>query len=437
VRAFLKRVTLDDLFESATWRELSCLVQIEPDNDVLPVRARYGFGNEWQIGLNPFTSQRPVWYTLADVVAAKLLSGKVARVIDAVRLVPRGRLTGMKPIELRSSLRVDPKSEDFFQRVIELRKGSAGDDERLGDFLKVLANSASYGIFAEMNRDDQARKPKDVERFGLDRQRMSLEAPEEGGRWCFPPLAASIAGAARLMLAMLERCVTDAGGSYVFCDTDSMAIVATEAGELVDCTGGPHRARRRNAIRALSWAEVDAIVTRFDALKLYDPAAVRDSVLKIEDENYDDPGSPNRQRMELYCYAISAKRYCLFNLDGGQPVLRKSSESGLGHLMDPLGDEHEPAVGDPEQAALPKKKSKAAREWIQKFWERTLREAYTLPADSPDWFDRIALSRFTVSTASLLDNFESMTPERRFQEPSSASSRPSPPGGRPLTGPQP
>lgn len=63
-------------------------------------------------------------------------------------------------------------------------------------------------------------------------------APELPGRTCYPPLAALITSAARLMLALLEREVTDRGGSYAFCDTDSMAIVVNEHGGLVPCLGG-------------------------------------------------------------------------------------------------------------------------------------------------------------------------------------------------------
>jgi hypothetical protein len=33
--------------------------------------------------------------------------------------------------------------------------------------------------------------------------------PERSGEYCFPPLASLITAAARLMLALLERCVTD------------------------------------------------------------------------------------------------------------------------------------------------------------------------------------------------------------------------------------
>ena len=136
----------------------------------------------------------------------------------------------------------------------------------------------------------------------------------------FPPIAALITAGARCMLAMLERSVTDAGGTYAMEDTDSMAIVATPDGGLVPCPGGPHRWTRalakhyagpnamaaREALRALSFAEVDAIVNRFAALNPYDRTAVPGSILKVEDVNFAD-----EQSRQLWCYAISSKRYAL------------------------------------------------------------------------------------------------------------------------------
>jgi len=59
-----------------------------------------------------------------------------------------------------------------------------------------------------------------------------------------------------LLLAILERMVADVGGTYLMCDTDSMAIVASEHGGLVPCKGGPYRmSDGTEAIKALSWRE--------------------------------------------------------------------------------------------------------------------------------------------------------------------------------------
>jgi hypothetical protein len=100
-------------------------------------------------------------YTILDAIASVRLTGKVPRVLQAIRLVPEGTLPGLRPTVLQNVLRIDPRRQDFFQAVIEERKRlpqradlSAVERERLDAFLKLLANATSYGIFAEMNRHE-------------------------------------------------------------------------------------------------------------------------------------------------------------------------------------------------------------------------------------------------------------------------------------------
>src|SRR5882672_4340840 len=77
--------------------------------------------------------------------------------------------------------------------------------------------------------------------------------PDAPGEYCFPPLASLITGAARLMLAMLEDCVSGLGGTYAMEDTDSMAIVATKRGGLLACPGGPYKTKDgQSAVKAVS-----------------------------------------------------------------------------------------------------------------------------------------------------------------------------------------
>jgi len=403
VQTLLADVTLEGCFDPSFWRDLPVLVQLAPDGDTLPVRARYSDGQSWGIGLNVLASGEPRWYTLADCVASTLLSGKPPTILRALRLVPEGVQPGLKSVSLRGEIPVDPTEGDFFRTVIELRKSlpdtlSETDRERLGGFLKVLANSTSYGIFAEMNRQERGgdrRQPVKV--YGLDPDpfETSVLAPEEPGAWCFPPLAAFIAGAARLMLALLERSVTDLGGTYAMADTDSMAIVATERGGLVPCPGGSERLRRKPAIRALSWAEVEEIRDRFAKLNPYNKDLIPGSVLKLEGDNLDT----DDQQRQLWCLAISAKRYCLFTLNNdGEPQLVKWSEHGLGHLLNPT---------DPDSDD---------RDWMRQVWEGIVREALGLPVTWPNWLDRPALSRLTVSSPELLKPFTGMNAGKGYAD---------------------
>jgi len=52
--------------------------------------------------------------------------------------------------------------------------------------------------------------------------RCRLVKTEKPGAWYFPPLASLITSGGRLLLAMLDKCVQDLPGNYLFCDTDSI-----------------------------------------------------------------------------------------------------------------------------------------------------------------------------------------------------------------------
>lgn len=345
VSALLARVTPDEWFARAPWRALPFFARIRPRGDILPVRAQYASESDaWNIGVNPLTADFPVWVAGPDLVASALLMGRAPELLEARRLVPRGRQSSLKPLRLRGQLLVDPRGVDFFRAVIEMRKSlgarpSPTDTERarLDQFLKVLANSGSYGVFAEMNRRDLPSDERaDVILYAPGEPLAArTRAPETHGALTFPPFAALITAAARLMLALLERAVTDLGGAYAFCDTDSMAIVATERGGLIACPEGAYTLPDgRAAIRALSWDQVRGIVARFEALSPYDRGAIPGSILKVEEVNF----AEGRQR-ELFAYVISAKRYALFNMGrAGRVTIRKASEHGLGHLLSPLDE---------------------------------------------------------------------------------------------------
>ena len=237
----------------------------------------------------------------------------------------------------------------------------------------------------------------DVQCHGIDPDPYACRVahPDRPGAYCFPPFAALITSAARLMLALLERSVTAVGGTYAMEDTDSMAIVATQRGGLVPCPGGSQRtADGRPAITALSWAQVDAIAQKFSALNPYDRAAVGGSILKIESDNFNaDTG----ERRQVWCHAISAKRYALFLRDTrGAPTLLRAgrnnsddrcSEHGLGHLRNPVDPNNED------------------RAWIAQVWLRIIRRALGLPATRTKFAQLPAVGRLTVSSPALWSPF--------------------------------
>jgi hypothetical protein len=107
---------------------------------------------------------------------------------------------------------------------------------------------------------------------------------------------------------MIERCVRDAGGTYLCCDTDALTIVASKRGGEVQMPDGAP------PIKALSWKKVDQIARRFDSLSPYNRKIVP-HLLRLTDENYDK----NSAQRQLFGLSIAAKRYALYTTECGQP----------------------------------------------------------------------------------------------------------------------
>jgi hypothetical protein len=79
----------------------------------------------------------------------------------------------------------------------------------------------------------------------------------------------------------MMRLVADRAGSSVFCDTDSLFIVATEAGGLVPCPRGLHRLPAgRDAVRALSRAQIREITEQTGRLNPYGPPLAGEPLLR-------------------------------------------------------------------------------------------------------------------------------------------------------------
>jgi len=338
VREFIDRCDLATLQDPDTWQQLHCIVQVRPDGDVFPVRAQYSPDQPATIGVNHLTSREPMWFTLADVLAAKLLGGKCPEVVAAVRFSPKKPQAGLRSVQLAGA-QLNPEVDDFYESLINLRREVQGREaaapaaEKPGfkaeqQGLKILANSTSYGIFVELNVR-QLDRPRSVRMhdFRGHAQTISAKKIEETGRYYHPLLASLITGAARLMLACAERNTTNAGLDWAFCDTDSLSIANTAGlteGEFI---------RRVERVRA--W---------FAPLN---PYAAKGSILQLEKYNFpeDRPSDPDALR-SLSCLAISAKRYVLFDRGSdGRPVIRKGSAHGLGHLLPPHPDPDPSRVG--------------------------------------------------------------------------------------------
>lgn len=393
VRKMLARLSLADTLNPELWKQLSWFALVRPAGDILPVRTTYS-ADAYNIGLNHLKSEKPIWFSGPDVVAATLLTGKAPEVLRAIRIVPNGKQKGLKPILFRGETFIDPRKTDFFKAVIEARAlAKEKKQDALAYSLKILANATSYGLFVEVNPARAAARKNVLVFSGEDQFPSSADIVESKGRWYFPPIAALITGGGRLLLAILECMVRDAGGTYLFADTDSMGIVAKEKGGFVPCVGGPHRIDGIELVKALSFNDVRRIVSLFDGLNPYDRKLVP-HILKIE-----------KMQPGLHGYAISTKRYALYSRELDGLRIEKASEHGLGYLFPPK-------QGFNEYAHVP--------EWIEELWQHILRMAESLPLRSPSWFDAPAMMRFTVTTPHVLrplQRLQKRTPYRRRTKP--------------------
>ena len=397
------------LHDPAVWRQLAgVFCRVPPAGELLPARARYGAdqGDDdhgsssvaWTIGLNHVHADVDLWYTLADVLAAKLLGGRAPEILEAFRVYPVGRLDSLRSVSLRGGTPADPATTDVFRlateeraRVRADRRLSAEEAKRRAQFLKTLANGGAYGIFAEVRQRDPVAGGTTVTAFGLDPLSVRVTTPEEPGAFSFPPLAASVTGAARLLLALAQADLEALGGGYVACDTDSLLIVASEQQQLVACPNGPERLPDGTpAVRAITWRAVDELLAGLDPLNPYAPGTVP-HLVKLEAENTGPDGRPQ----ELWALAGSSKRYALYDHAAEGIVIRKPSEHGLGLYRSPL----EPSPDWRE----------GWREWIDVVWRRSIALADGAdPGPEPAWFALPAVSQCPITSAAVLAPFRTV-----------------------------
>ena len=429
---YLATLSRERLLDPSAWPALAgVFCRVRPAGHLLPVRAQFrarpdrdealGDGT-YQIALTPLDSGgQDLWYALADLAACRILTGAAPDVLEAFRVVPGDEQVALSPVRLRGELEIDPTSEDFFQRLIEARKRTERTTEegkRLDLFLKTMASAAAYGIFAEVRElpavggrggtvDVWARRY-----FRSTGVRHRLEEP---GKFCFPPVAATVTACARLLLALLQAEVEAEGGHFVAGDTDALILVASRVGGPVPCPGGDlHGADGGEAIQALSWAEVDAIRERLNRLNPYDRSAVPD-LFKIEVENYrvigrDGHGKPivdEHERVELHCVAISPKRYALFEVGpAGETVIRRASQHGLGYFLPPT-----------ERPTFDDATDEVKATWTELVWQRIVDEVRgRTVGPRPGWFSTLAPSRASITSWRALDPYRTLNYRRRYAQ---------------------
>ena len=382
VRTWVDSLSVEALLGPETWRDsrMWTLCEVGTDGEILPLRSTYSGppADAPTIGWNHVTTERGLTlpYMLADLLAAKLLGGKLPKIVRATTFEPKGKQE-LRPLTI---LGTEVGPEDDLIRVLtearirEKKEKRAGWEARaLG--LKIVANSGSYGIFVEVNRK---RKSGEATVHGLngdpfDTEETELEEP--GVDYC-PVLAAALTSGAHLLLALVDSAVTSAGGKVVYCDTDSAFVSPSKiAGQVAE---------------------------RFDSLSPYSErvALLKDETEEKAPRSEYPTGSPDSAPR---FFGLSAKRYCLFARakDGRPRVFRKAaSDHGLGTFE---------ARGKRE-------------EFVAEVWEAILADG---PAASDRYAGIPATAQFSLSSPALLPRVRKLGPIRpftfltaRFLEPS-------------------
>ncbi len=343
------------------------------------------------VTIGPVTSTTPLWYAGPDLAAAAISGAGRPRILKAWRLRPEGVQKTLRPVAFRGDEddRIDPRTTNPFQRLVELRKRETGntlDNELRSTGYKVIANSGAYGIFVETTPEDVdpdvQRMPTRARVWGMYEFTSSVDRPERHSPLCSFPVAALVTAGARLLLAVAERLVHDAGGEVAYCDTDSLFIVSTQHGGLMACTNGPYvLPDGRRAVLALSWVQASRVLDDLAVLKAFH---LDGSSFKIEKENFDDHG----QRREVWFYGTREKSYCLFVIgDNGMPMPVKVSAHTIGQYRTPYPIDRE-------------------GRWIGEAWQHAICEVLVQPVETPTWFELPATSQLTLTTRKLMDHYQ-------------------------------
>ncbi|MBN2113691.1 MAG: hypothetical protein JW785_06140 [Acidimicrobiia bacterium] len=415
-QAILSEVTPERVLDLGFWPHLHRLVLIEPDSDRLPTRARFGrsIGRPapWNVAVCTRVGGPAQWWTLADAAASTLETDRPPKVLRSIRFTAGPPQAALRPLDIAGdpNYRVNPYTDNGVRRLVELRAHfktlrdqarNAGDEAAYRRFdaiqqgLKIAANAVAYGIGIELNSQDHAKKVG-VTIHHPDGSALHQRLPrsENPGTWFHPIIATQVAAGGRLLLATAMRLVHQAGGDYMFCDTDSLNIGATREGGTLPCPGAPG-----GQITLLSWQQVQEITRQFETLNPYNPELIPGSILRIEDINRDRATGAQRP---VHCLSVAAKRYALYEGPDGRPRIvgkageRKRCEHGLGHLLPPTG--------------------RKGKDWITPWWEHLIALELGIDDPEPEWFGLAAIGRLTLASHHEADTFTAYNHTRPYQE---------------------
>ncbi|MEM3431485.1 MAG: hypothetical protein QW783_02995 [Candidatus Micrarchaeia archaeon] len=299
VITFLNTLRIKDLQNKDVWKNdlMHSIVLICPKDDILPVRAEYSKEAK-NIGINYLKSDKPLWYSIQDVIASKILSGKMPEIVDAITFYSQGIQENLKDVMI-SDITIT-KEDDFIQKVIEkrieIKQSEIENKDQVQLILKIIANATSYGIYIEESPEKMANKA-DLDIYFVDSFKFPSDKTEKTGSYFNPIMASLIISASRLLLTMAES-IAESKGYFAYCDNDSIFVKPEIAKEIQEF------------------------------FKPLNPYNVDVEMFKIETDDNKLPLA------NVMFYGISVKRYCLYQVVNNEIEILKYSTHGLGHLKD-------------------------------------------------------------------------------------------------------
>ncbi|MCH9658430.1 hypothetical protein K0U27_07015, partial [archaeon] len=373
---FLDEVTLQNISKKATWRNLATICKVVPNGHmIVPVRSGYGSKKAQNIGVNYLksTDGTSLWYTVSDLIASKLLTGHAPAIEKAITFTPVGIQQNIpdEKMEIFKGVTVNPRKENFIEHLIEKRlemkqSSSSADDSEIEktiqNTIKIIANTASYGIHIQVNSEKSEKENEPVTVYGIDESfsadQNTVSRKEVPAKHFNPILGVFLPAAARLVLAAAESLVVQHRDGYVaYMDTDSIMI---------------------------SPKHTNKIQEFFQKLNPYE----NDDVQVFKIEKSDD----GKTLQNVLFFGVSSKRYVLFEHDDVKSKFKihKFTSHGLAHLLDVDAE---------------------------KWWGDILAMQYH-PERKQDilgrYDDKYAVSEMSITTPNVLKRFSNLSPFNRI-----------------------
>ncbi|MFH1591452.1 MAG: hypothetical protein ABIC95_06005 [archaeon] len=354
VQRLLDHVTIESLQDKSLWPRLAVTCEMPPGEYLLPVNALCGSGRLPKLSLSHVRMKSKANYSLPDLIASKLLTGRTPKITKAFRFEAVGQ-QDLKTVKVLG-MELNPSKDDIALKLLnrraELKKYPEESRERMyAKMLKTVASSL-YGISIELNPQESL---ENVSVYSNEQFEAEMEY-EEPGPYFAPWIGSSIAAGGRLLLCLGEAKLKQIGTRPIYNDTDS-----------IFCPVGYE----------------DELVKFFQPLS---PLGKNAPFLEVEIR-------------KKWFFGISAKRYCLFEQTkkGIEIVDGWWKAHGLGYLMNPFGGK-----GDA---------------WMKKFWHDIVSVSLGL-ADPPSVLERYrglpALSKLSITSMNVLDRFSKMNEGRPF-----------------------